>query len=289
MHDTEVPAPGGAGAPPDCLFVGGAQRSGTTLLQRLLCQDPRANPMLGEAKYLRNLLAAYRQACLNFEAETCFYFPDRDALRLFHVGIVEQLLARTRSLYPGTGALVLKEPHLTLYFPELAELLARARFLLIVRDPRDAVASMIRVGERLAAGGADDVFVRLFAGRDMAALGRHYLSFYMPALSAAALAGRLLLLRYEDLVADPGAVVARAAAFAGLDAHAIDPARRDEGEALEARRQSPYKRAWLTDLDAAPVSAERIGAYRGVLSEQEARALGTACAAFMERFGYRRA
>ena len=288
MHE---PADRGLASPPaGALFVGGSQRSGTTLLQRLLCQAPGTNPLVGEAKYLRNLVAAYRQALRAFDVETRFYFRSRGELRQYHAGIVEQLLAHVRGMYPGAHHLVLKEPHLTLYFPELAELLPQARFLVIVRDPRDAVASMVRVGERLRASGADDIFTRMFSLRDMGALGRHYLSFYEPVLRAAGdavLAGRLLIVRYEDLVNDPGHTLAEAGRFAGVDVSALDLTQGDDSEALEARRDAPYKRAWLTGLDARAVTDERIGASRKVLSEAEMRTLVATCRSFMERFGYR--
>ncbi len=40
-------------------FVGGINRSGTTLFQSILCSDSDTNPLIHEASYLRSIVDAY--------------------------------------------------------------------------------------------------------------------------------------------------------------------------------------------------------------------------------------
>ena len=184
-------------------FIGGSQRSGTTMLQTILCQDESVNPLIQEPKYFRHLISAYKFGKDSFKGETRDYFTDMAEYTAFNTRIVRSFLKQTRALFPGTKHLVLREPHLTMLFPELAELLPAARFICVVRDPRDVIASMIEVGQRLDHPSLNqDVMARLFRSRDMAAISRHFLSFYKPVLRCRqpGFRRRLHFLRYEELV-----------------------------------------------------------------------------------------
>ncbi len=66
------------------LFIGGSQRSGTTLMQIALCRAFGCTTVLPEAQYLRTLLESYRHAIRRFEYETVAYFqtpPELQATR----------------------------------------------------------------------------------------------------------------------------------------------------------------------------------------------------------------
>jgi hypothetical protein len=55
-------------------------------------------------------------------------------------------------------------------------------FLIMVQDPRDTIASMIEVGERLLQQGYQDIFTTMFTTHDMKQLCNHYKSFYTPSI-----------------------------------------------------------------------------------------------------------
>jgi hypothetical protein len=271
------------------IFVGGSQRGGTTLLQTLLCQDAEANPLIQEAKYLRHLVAAYRFGKSQFQLETRDYFRDADSYLAFNRKLIRAFLDNTLSLFPGRKHLVLREPHLTMLFPELAELLPKARFLCVMRDPRDVIASMIEVGKKLQAQGtATDAMARLFIGRNMDQLSQHVMSFYEPVFRnrAKGLRERIHFLRYEDLVREPEQQLQILRRFTGLKLDGVDPHADPDMGKVDHDRGSDYQRAWKTDKDGKAIADDRIGRYLKVLDPKEVAAIEKNCGRVMTRFKY---
>jgi hypothetical protein len=271
------------------IFVGGSQRSGTTLVQTILCRSGGANPMAGEVKYLRQLVQAYAFGKRQFGSETRDYFTDPEDLRRFHGSLMEGFLAHARRHF-GSEHLVLKEPHLTMVFPELSELLPQARFVCVVRDPRDVIASMIEVGQKLRDSGIrDEPMADIFARRNMRELCRHYLSFYVPALRSAS-AGfmeRSLFLRYEDLAGAPEKALETLTRFTGLDLGGFDAAKEDPGTGkVDFQAVNEYRKAWVTELYGKKISEARVGAFRKVLKPREAAEIAQHCRGIMQRFKY---
>ncbi|MEZ6062822.1 MAG: sulfotransferase [Planctomycetaceae bacterium] len=130
------------------IFIGGSQRTGTSIMQQLLCQLPSTNPYVYEASYLRQLLECYCQARDNFSGNHASYFGDLQGLRSFNQGVVHAFLSYAQSRLGNCEHLLLKEPHLTLFWPDLFELVPEAIFIIMIRDPRDAIASMVEVGRK---------------------------------------------------------------------------------------------------------------------------------------------
>ena len=207
------------------LFIVGSPRSGTTWLQRLLASLP--GTATGQESDLFDVhigpqLRAFRRdmdpavsgrsalgmSCYHTEAEFL------DLLREFMLRLMQPMLAAV----PEGGVFVEKTPSHALYLPEIAELLPRARFIHMLRDGREVGASLLAAGRGWG---------RYWAPKSATAAARMWTRHVTAARAAApALGDRWLEVRFEDLQADPAAVLSRGVApLCGLSWNEEDIAR----------------------------------------------------------------
>lgn len=266
-------------------FVGGSQRSGTNLMQTLLCQDSETNPMIHEAQYLRHLMFAYRVAKDGFESNAVHYFGDRESLDDFHRDLLLRLLEKVRSQHGNPPHLVMKYPHLTIFFPELNDLLPDCRFICMLRDPRDTIASMIRVSRKLS---KLKVSRNPYAGQSVTQLSHNYLSFYQPLFQHKALAfrKRIMFIRYEDLVQHTDKVLEQLRRFTGLSLGGIDTGSSFDTGKLDYQVASPEWQGWITEHYGQAISAAKVGSYRMELSPEQVQTIEGICRTLMRLFNY---
>ncbi|APZ93679.1 sulfotransferase family protein [Fuerstiella marisgermanici] len=270
------------------IFVGGSQRSGTSIAQQMLCQLPAANPYLHEASFLRSLVQCYVDARTNYDRNEHCYFDSVQELRNFQSGVVHAFLEGLTQRLSKPLHLILKEPHLTILWPFLFELVPEAKFLLMVRDPRDVIASMITVGEKLKRLGQQYLFV----DRDIPSLCAHFLSFYQPAFAVKSSEFRrqLGVVHYEELVTDPQQTLVDITKFTGVgfDQIDLDAPLRPGMVKTEEFKKSNFFSPWTTELSGLNPSKTRIGNHVNVLTPVETALVEYHCADFFEWFGYRR-
>ncbi|TAF49941.1 MAG: sulfotransferase [Oscillatoriales cyanobacterium] len=286
------------GMPPRVLLVGGAPRSGTTLLQALLCSGPDTNPLMGEAIDLAHLVQAYAHSRdLHRLGETTDYFQDLNDLRQFYRQPIAALLQRVWQRYDHPACLVLKSPALTPHLPELLDLIPHAQALVSVRDPRDGAASLRAIGQRYAADQSASVapadpqataIESQLAQQPIERLGQYFCNHYATVLACrdADLWDRLRFVRYEALVAHLDAAIAQLQAFTGLQLH-CDPAQPWQRSAINFQHLPDRYRAWWSGQGYGDrISSASIGRYRQHLSPSEIQAIQRVCGDWMQRFGY---
>lgn len=207
-------------------FVCGAPKSGTTWLQRVLDAHPQVQ-CSGEGHFvdrfvmpLAKLMRDYAEhmtlvAGRVYEGKP-FYPPlgQADFDRLARAFIIDRLMTRK----PGSEVKWIgdKTPRYTNGLPSLLRLFPHARFVNIVRDPRDvAMARMHQarragIGERVAEGSADRIqFIREGAA-DWARCVAPVESF------AAEHPGILHTVRYEAMIADSAGEARKIFRFLGV-------------------------------------------------------------------------
>jgi Sulfotransferase family len=249
------------------IFVGGAERCGTTLMQMVLCQGARTNPFISEAGYLRRLVEPYVEARAA-EGYLLDYFDSREDLRVFHGSLIRRFLRHTQQRFAGTDHLILKEPTLTRFFPDLEELLpGEIKFICMVRDPRDAICSLLKVAERQEAMGIGEALPE----DRLRGLCTRYRDFYAPLFHAESpeFPRRILFVKYENLVSKPDLIIGALERHLGLD---LARARRNEPfDTGRADFSSTFERGtpWFSPLWGKPITASRIGVYRTVLSDED--------------------
>ena len=270
------------------IFVGGSQRTGTSIAQQILCQHPDANPYVFECSFLRQLVCCYSEARDHFNQNHVSYFDNLQNLRNFNAGVVHAFLEQVQARLGNHQHLILKEPHLTQVWPCLFELVPEALFLMIVRDPRDAIASMVQVGERQKSAGQHYEFVN----RDMARLCRHFMSFYEPAFAVKDQQFRqqLAVVHYEELVNAPAQTLRDIASFTSISFDSIDTNETpDPGHVQQQQTtSSPLYSPWKTEVSGKKLTKARVGNYQNVLTPAEVTQVEEHCAEFFEWFGYKR-
>lgn len=114
----------------------------------------------------------------------------------------------TLALKQGFSRWIEKTPWHLLYINEIAAAIPNARFILIVRDPRDVVLSVSRLRDRGWQSGPFHTPVR------MAAAWRWHMD--KAARDLAKLNGRHVIVKFEDLVAHPETAADKLSDFLGL-------------------------------------------------------------------------
>lgn len=261
-------------------FVGGAMRTGTSLLQSVLCGAPESNDMMFECIYLMEQLRLYANWAQKDERGLSDFFDGKEGLTDFTQRMVHDLLAQAHKQQLEPEHLVLKNPEITRLFPILMDMVPKARYVVVVRDPKDVVASMLEVARKQKELGRTSNMAA--AGRDMKRLVGLYLSFYDSLFrSRSRHNGRVHMVRYEDLILNYDAIVPRLAKFTGLDLSKHDP----EADWTYTRERGVNK-MFDTAVRGKRMTKASIGNYKTILSESEAGEVDKLSAAFMKMFGY---
>jgi len=269
------------------VFVGGSPRSGTTMLQLLLCQDKTTNPYVYEATYIRPLIELYQKTLQSYNSELPHlrhYFSDDADIRDFHATQLIAFLTRTQQRLGGSN-LVLKEPQLTVLFPILFDLVPSAKFILIVRDPRDCIASMLTVGQKMMRENME----HFYQNRDMQALCNHYKSFYMPTLNSKNMdfKKQVIAVRYEDVIQETTEVKQQLSRFTGIPLVDIDGKNNFDTGKTDFQALTDRNKTWITDLYGQNVNDRSIGAYVNVLTKTEIASIEDMCGDAMTIFNYK--
>jgi len=252
------------------LFVGGCERSGTSLVQKLLCLDPRIAGS-GEFVYTGRLAALHaRMAGAHQEpwaSRLRNHFSPAELDAAFRRLLLD-LLRPARE----AGAEVLwvaeKTPSNVTSFGALAALFPDAAFLHVVRDGRDVLTSHLEVARRMASRADLAPYARRnLSPRYVAARWNEAVAAHRAALRQEELRERYLMIRYEDLVTEPGTEIERMGRFLGLeiDRRALHPERVPSSEL-----SLPIDGIWTTeDADQRGFAPERNGRWRHQLSTRQ--------------------
>ncbi|MFO7713623.1 sulfotransferase family protein [Desulfosarcina sp.] len=196
---------------PGYIFVGGAPRSGTTLLQNMLDSHP---DIIGGPEFLHlpdimRLRRMMRRTLGNGWLDEYCSPAEADAhLRQLIDNFLLAIAGNRPAAYISE-----KTPANIQVFADLADLYPDARFIQIVRDPRAVVASMLKVGRRARQKGIQtQAFTRSLVD------AVHYVSAcYADGMTFQPRgASTFLTVSYEDLVRDPGGLTRRICAFLDL-------------------------------------------------------------------------
>jgi hypothetical protein len=193
------------------IFVGGAPRSGTTLVQKVLDSHPEVfgGPEFDWMPHICQLRQRMRGSVRSGRITA---FVDDAAIDREIGGLIERLLLPAAERR-GARLLSEKTPSNALVFEQLLEILPAARMIFVLRDPRAVVASMMEVKRRAKKQGrplAKAVRRPLLAARYVR---RHIRAGYRAFKKAPE---RVFVIVYERLLRDPETEVRRLCDFLRL-------------------------------------------------------------------------
>ena len=143
-----------------------------------------------------------------------------------------------------------------------------ARFVLLVRDPRDVAASSMR-----SVFSPCHPWITSELWRRQQTVGLEVMDREGP--------DTVMLMKYEDLLDDPEGEVRRMCDFIG---EAFEPEMLQYHRKEEANHMAPMSESWVNI--SRPIMSGNSGKYRRHLTQDQVRMVEAVCAPLMERLGY---
>src|ERR1700690_4570760 len=192
------------------IFIGGAPRSGTTLVQRIVASN---SSVFGGPEF--DLLPAVIRLRNMFHASIdlgriSVYLDHADVDEIFR-GLVVVAFQKTMEANPGKQYLSEKTPANVEVFAELAETFPNAKLIFVVRDPRSIVTSMLEVGTRFRKEGYSPLDYMRNARRAI-----RYINKLWGAAAQVIGKENTHVVFYEDIVSQPDVLISELANKLGL-------------------------------------------------------------------------
>ena len=193
------------------VFVGGSPRSGTTLVQRVLNHHPKiyGGP---EFDFIPSIAELYQRMRDSIRSGRIASIVDEATVRQVFRELITSLLI-PKAEAEGAAIFSEKTPSNVLVFGLLEEIAPESKRILVIRDPRDVVNSMLEVGDRQRRRlGHTSGFVR-----DVFAAVKYMNRCLRAGCARAERSANCLVVYYEDIVANPLEEANRIYAFLGLE------------------------------------------------------------------------
>ncbi|WP_201345315.1 sulfotransferase [Thiohalobacter sp. COW1] len=271
------------------VFIVGCFRSGTTLVRLILNSHSRIC-VSDEARYLAKRIPAssvdsgYTQS----EAEKLIQVIRRTLkrqrwqsvpsameimshIRAYPVPLAE--IAEVVASYPWKKQDLLywgdNTPVYIEHWETIASRFPGAKFVNLIRDPRDVVAS----SRSIACGFGFSVYSAASIWRKRAEIATRM---------AKTIGNNFISIRYEDIVSNPNEEVIRLCRFLGIEYENSMLQYNQSDEAMNMAGGQPHHKNVVR-----PVNTSSIGKYMNILSDHEIGIVERVCATWMERFGYK--
>ena len=194
------------------IFIGGAPRSGTTLVQNMLDSHP---DILGGPEFLHipDIMRLRKILHRSISREYIDLFCSHNDVDRHITFLIKDLLLPLTDKQ-GCKFLSEKTPENVLVFSELIELFPQAHFIHVIRDPRAIVSSMQQVGNRAKDKGLGPPPFTANISASIAYIKKCFNAGFAASKNAP---GKVLTVAYERLVMDPERETKRICKFLELE------------------------------------------------------------------------
>jgi len=256
----------------DVVFIGGAARSGTSVLHALLCTAEKAPGYIAEASYFSAFMHPLEAGLSHFDIHTKYYFESREQLFEQHREILAVVLTTIWKNLGKPDTILLKRPQLTPWFHYLAGISPNIRFVVSVREPLDALASHVEVKRKENHG--------LFpSAGTVQALCKEYVKAYRSILNHKDEFGkRLTMVRYADFVQGRNLEHLEQAGLGKIFPEKI------WSNSITSYSENPV-RYWMTALHEKPLTGASINRYQRTLPVQLESVIRKSCGQIAKELG----
>lgn len=256
------------------VFIGGPQRSGTTLVQTLIANSLGSSIVLPEAHAVCDLICIYKRGISEWP-KTSYFFEGQLRFREYTLSCIRKITDSILSIHGFNEFLVLKDPNFALVQDEIVELFPEATSLFCIRDPRDIVSSFLRIEQREAA-----------MKQERKQYTHRNISFYCSKIKKSCwgvLRSKVpsVVVRYEDVVTDPLSTLSSIANQTRLPLTAPDL-----NNMRWTKAEVRHKRSWVSPLEGRQPSKENLGRFTECLSNGEIAYVENSCKPILTKFGY---
>lgn len=258
----------------ELIVLCGPPRSGTTWLSRELCNAPTAFPFLPECTFLTQQIELYHRTKHYSDRQRveAYFASEQNMLNYFRTNVAKLIdQAASLNLKANARTLVLKDPGICFYLMDLKDLLPTHKLVVLVRDPRDVLASM------------KNVMAKKLQKWDISAATEELLNYYYQIGNHRQReGGGCIFVRYEDIV------VGQSVALQDFLKLQLPPATAvaSGGEIATVRKRLDSSDPFFSELYLQPTTAAKVGSYAKVLTRKEIRHIETACAAIIRQWDY---
>lgn len=258
----------------ELIVLCGPPRSGTTWLSRELCNAPTVYPFLPECTFLTQQVDLYHRIKHYSDRQRikAYFASEQNMLDYFRSNVarlIEQA-ARFNSKH-GASTLVLKDPGICFYLMDMKDLLPPHKLVVLVRDPRDVLASMKNVISKKQQKW--DIFT---AAEDVL----NY--YYQIGNHRQRMEEGCIFVRYEDLVIGQNTALQD---FLELQLP-LSAAAPSSEEISIVREHLDSADPFYSELYLQPTTTAKVGSYTNTLTRKEISHIETVCAAIIRQWNY---